>query len=60
MKKLLDAARDVMQRPEVKAGLAREGTEVALSTSTEEFAAFLADDNRFWARLVKEAGVKAE
>jgi tripartite-type tricarboxylate transporter receptor subunit TctC len=60
MKKLLDAAQDVLQRPEVKAGLAREGTEVALSKSSDEFAAFLAEDNRFWARLVKDAGVKAE
>ncbi|HEX2541070.1 MAG TPA: tripartite tricarboxylate transporter substrate binding protein [Caldimonas sp.] len=60
MKKLLEAAQDVMQRPEVKAGLAREGTDVALSKSTEEFAAFLVEDNRFWAKLVKDAGVKTE
>jgi tripartite-type tricarboxylate transporter receptor subunit TctC len=49
-----------MQRADVKAALAREGTEVALSKSPEEFAAFLVEDNRFWAQLVKEAGVKAE
>jgi tripartite-type tricarboxylate transporter receptor subunit TctC len=60
VRKLFDAAHEVMQRPEVKAGLAREGTEVALSKSTEEFAAFLAEDNRFWSRLVKDAGVKTE
>jgi len=59
-KKLFDAVRQVMQRAEVKAALAREGTEVALSKSPEEFAAFLNDDNRFWAQLVREAGVKAE
>ena len=29
-----------------------------MSKSPEDFAAFLVDDNRFWARLVKEAGVK--
>jgi len=59
-KKLFDAAQQVMQRAEVKAALAREGTEVALSKSPEEFASFLNDDNRFWAQLVKEAGVKVD
>ena len=49
-----------VQRPEVKAALAREGTEVALSKSPEDFVAFLAEDNRFWARLVKDAGVKID
>ena len=49
-----------MQRPEVKAALAREGTEVAMSKSPEDFAAFLTDDNRFWARLVKDVGIKAD
>ena len=39
--------------PEVEAALAREGTEVALSKSPDDFAAFLVEDNRFWARLVK-------
>jgi len=40
--------------------LAREGAEIAPSRSTEEFAAFLEGDNRFWAKLVKDAGVKPE
>jgi len=60
MKKLFDAAQQAMQRAEVKAALAREGTEVALSASPEDFASFLGDDNRFWAKLVKDAGVKAD
>jgi tripartite-type tricarboxylate transporter receptor subunit TctC len=60
VKKLYDATQQVMQRPEVKAALAREGTEVAMSKSPEDFAAFLETDNRFWARLVKDAGVKPE
>lgn len=59
-RKLFEAAQQVMQRADVKAALAREGTEVALSSSTEEFVSFLTEDNRFWARLVKDAGVKAE
>ena len=59
-KKLFEAAQTVMQQPEVKAALAREGTEVAMSRSPEDFAAFLTEDNRFWSRLVKDAGVKAD
>ena len=59
-KKLFEAAQTVMQLPEVKAALAREGTEVAMSRSPEDFAAFLTEDNRFWSRLVKDAGVKAD
>ena len=48
------------QRPEVKAALAREGTEVALSKSPEDFAAFLAEDAKFWVRLAKDSGATAD
>ena len=60
VKKLFDAAAEVLARPDVKAALAREGTETAVSKSPDEFASFLNEDNRFWARLVKEAGVKLD
>jgi tripartite-type tricarboxylate transporter receptor subunit TctC len=60
VKKIFEATQEVMQRPEVKASLAREGTEVALSQSPDDFAGFLVEDNKFWARLVKDAGVKLE
>ena len=60
MKKLFDTTAQALQRPDVKAVLAHEGTEVALSRSPEDFAAFLTDDNRFWAKLVKDAGVKLD
>ena len=40
--------------------LAREGTETAGSTSPEEFADFLTEDAKLWARLVKESGAKAD
>lgn len=60
VKKLFDAATTAAQRPEVKAMLAREGTEVALSRSPEEFAAFLAEDAKFWVKLAKESGATAD
>jgi tripartite-type tricarboxylate transporter receptor subunit TctC len=60
VRKLFDAAIAAGQRPEVKAVLAREGTEVALSRSPEDFAKFLEEDAKLWVRLAKESGAKAE
>ena len=51
---------EVMSKPEVRAALAREGTDVAMSKSPEDFAAFLTEDNRFWAKLARDAGVKLD
>ncbi len=58
--KLFQATNAVMQLPEVKAALAREGTDVSTSKSPEDFANFLKTDNDFWVRLVKSAGVKSD
>jgi tripartite-type tricarboxylate transporter receptor subunit TctC len=60
VKKLFDATNVALQRPEVKAALAREGTDVSASASPAEFAAFVKDENRFWAKLAKDSGAKAE
>ena len=60
VRKIFEAASLAMQQPSIKAALAREGTGVALSTSPEDFGAFLAEDAKFWIKLVKDAGVKLE
>ena len=60
VRRLYDATMIAAQKPEVKAILAREGTEVASSKSPEDFAAFLAEDAKLWVRLAKESGAKAE
>jgi tripartite-type tricarboxylate transporter receptor subunit TctC len=60
VRRLFDAITTAAQRPEVKATLAREGTEVALSRTPEEFASFLAEDAKFWVRLAKESGATAD
>jgi tripartite-type tricarboxylate transporter receptor subunit TctC len=60
VKTLFDAATTALQQASVKAALAREGTEVALSPSPEQFSAFLTDDAKFWSKLVKDAGVKSD
>ena len=60
VRKIYDAAVTAMQQPSVKAALARDGTEVSLSTSPEQFGAFLVEDGRFWVNLVKSAKVTVE
>jgi tripartite-type tricarboxylate transporter receptor subunit TctC len=60
VKKLFDATVSALQQPEVKQAFAREGTETAASRSTEEFTAFLAEDAKFWVRLVRESGAKLD
>jgi tripartite-type tricarboxylate transporter receptor subunit TctC len=60
VKKIYEATVSAMQQPSVKAALAREGTEVSISASPDQFNAFLAEDGKFWANLVKSGNVKAE
>jgi tripartite-type tricarboxylate transporter receptor subunit TctC len=54
---VFQAATKAVQQPEVKAVLAREGTEVLLSKSPQDFAAYLVEDSKFWVQLVKRSGI---
>jgi tripartite-type tricarboxylate transporter receptor subunit TctC len=60
VKKLFAATDQVLQQPEIEKTLAREGTETSGSKSPEDFSAFLREDAKLWARLVKESGAKAD
>jgi tripartite-type tricarboxylate transporter receptor subunit TctC len=60
MKRIFDAAQSAMAQPSVKAALAREGTDVSVSTTPDQFAAFLTEDAKFWVNLVKSADVKLD
>jgi tripartite-type tricarboxylate transporter receptor subunit TctC len=60
VKKLFAATEQALQHPAMAKTLAREGTETSGSTSPEDFARFLREDAKLWARLVKESGAKAE
>ena len=60
VKKLYDATMTAMQRPEVKAALAREGTDISVSSSPADFGNFLKDEARFWGKLAKDSGAKAD
>ena len=50
----------VLVLAEVKAALAKDGTETSGSKSPEDFGAYIAEEAKVWTRLVKESGVKAE
>jgi magnesium-transporting ATPase (P-type) len=49
-----------MKQANVKIALAREGTDVSLSSSPTDFAKFLSEDEKFWVKLVKSADVKVD
>jgi tripartite-type tricarboxylate transporter receptor subunit TctC len=59
-RQLYAATGEVLRAPNVSQTLAREGTEVSGSTSPEDFAAFLTEDAKLWARLVRDSGAKAD
>jgi len=60
VRRIYDAVAVAMQQPEVKAALARDGTEVSLSASPQDFEKFLGEDGSFWVGLVKSANVKID
>jgi len=57
VKTVFDAATKAVQQPEVKAVLQKEGTEVLLSKSPQDFADYLVRDSQFWVQLVKQSGI---
>ncbi|WP_330901698.1 tripartite tricarboxylate transporter substrate-binding protein [Ramlibacter monticola] len=57
VRKIHEATTTAMKQPSVKAILAREGTEVSLSRSPEDFQKFLVDVGRFWVDLGRSAKV---
>lgn len=60
VQKIFEATQTAMQQPNIKAALAREGTDVSLSSSPAQFSAFLAQDEKFWVNLVKSANVSVD
>jgi tripartite-type tricarboxylate transporter receptor subunit TctC len=60
MKRMFDATTAAVANPAVGKLLESGGTETQGSKSPEEFAAFVAADEKLWARVVKDANVKAD
>ncbi len=60
IRRVHEAAQGVLQLPEARQALAREGAETTGSKSPEEFAAFVAEDAKFWVRLVEDSRLTPE
>jgi tripartite-type tricarboxylate transporter receptor subunit TctC len=60
VRKLFDVTSQALKQPEIARMLAREGTETAGSASPEDYVRFLTEDAKLWARIVKDANVKAD
>jgi tripartite-type tricarboxylate transporter receptor subunit TctC len=60
VQKIFDAAQVALKNPNLKAALAREGTDVSTSASPAAFAKFLIDDEKFWVKLVKTTEVTVD
>ena len=50
----------IMQTADMKARLAQLGDEIAVSSSPEQFTAFLKTEYAKWDKIIKEAGIKVE
>jgi tripartite-type tricarboxylate transporter receptor subunit TctC len=60
VKRLFDATAQALKVPQVGKTLAREGTETSGSRSPEDFASYLAAEQKLWTRLVKDSGAKLD
>jgi len=60
VKRVFDATTAAAANPVVGKLLEHGGTETLSSKSPEEFAAFIAEDAKLWARVVKDSGAKAD
>ena len=60
VKRMYDATSAVLALPAINKSLEKEGTETSSSKSPEDFGAFIAEDGKLWARLVKDSGAKAD
>lgn len=60
VQKIFDAAQVALKNPNLKAALAREGTDVSTSASPAAFAKFLVEDEKFWVKLVKTTEVTVD
>jgi len=60
VKVIFEATQKAMAEPSVATALERQGTEVSVSKSQQDFVKFLAQNETFWVDLVKSAGVKVD
>jgi tripartite-type tricarboxylate transporter receptor subunit TctC len=57
---LYDSTVKTLAKPQIQERFAREGLEVETSASPGEFAAFIAKEIPFWAKVVRQSGATAD
>lgn len=60
VRRLHDATLKALASPQMRERFAREGLEIETSASPQEFAAFIAKEIPFWAKIVRESGATAD
>ena len=60
VKRIYDEAQRAVKLPEVQEALGRQGLDVELSASPEEFAAQIKAETAAWAQVIKSAGIRAD
>lgn len=60
VQKIFDATQIALKNPNLKTLLAREGTDISSSASPVAFAKFLAEDEKFWVKLVKTTEITVD
>ena len=60
VRKLHTATNQVLQRPELRQLMAKEGTDVEGSKSPEDFAAFTRENAKLWQQLARDTGAKVD
>ena len=60
LRRLHTAANQVLQRPELRQLMAKEGTDVEGSKSPEDFAAFTRENAKLWQQLARDTGAKVD
>jgi tripartite-type tricarboxylate transporter receptor subunit TctC len=60
VKVIFNATQKAMAEASVSTALERQGTEVSVSPSQQDFIKFLAQNEKFWLDLVKSAGVTVD
>jgi tripartite-type tricarboxylate transporter receptor subunit TctC len=60
VQKIFDATQVAQKNANLRAALAREGTDISTSASPAAFAKFLAEDEKFWVKLVKTTEVTVD
>jgi tripartite-type tricarboxylate transporter receptor subunit TctC len=60
VRQLFDTTLQALRNPQIRERFAREGLEIETSDSPQQFAAFIAKEIPFWAKVVRQSGATAD